>query len=195
MDIETIEFKGVVYPVRWVRITDEYDEIQDVLVATDALQQALLLPSGEFVSKEAEEIDERLFCYVAPEALEMPDDVLASLVERDCYDVPEEVIHAGKDTISLNRETVFALMRTALRGRGNLWDDAACMFHFIEKDGTAAEQKVAKDEMRRLDEIVHGSAGWDKPTLLNAALAYQVVLRIHDEMRQRVESRPRRKGA
>lgn len=189
-DRHTIIFEGGEYPARYVKIADEDGGVEEVLVATEHLQQALLLPDGEFKNAEAKEIDEYVACYVEHEALTLPEEELAALVENEYYKVPSEAIRGRRNTVTLNAETVFALAKLAMSQRLDMWDDAAYMAHYIEKEGDAVQQKGAKDALAKLYAFIHGV--WDDTALLGAVLEYQTVLRILNEVEQQVKARGRR---
>ena len=87
-EMETISFEGRDYLGRRVVITTD-DGTSEILVASERLRDALLLPDGEFKSDEAAALDESIACYVPHDAMSLRDESLAELVENNFYDMQE----------------------------------------------------------------------------------------------------------
>lgn len=64
--IDYLTHDGVSYPVRELRLT-EYEV--NVRVSSEALEAVLKDPEGEYVSREAQLIDELMFFYIPEELL------------------------------------------------------------------------------------------------------------------------------
>ncbi len=72
-----IKFKGVSYPVRHL----DLPEFGEVTVGTTDLEDRLF-PNGEYVSREAENIDSIIFCYVSNKEIQLETSQLKTLVSN-----------------------------------------------------------------------------------------------------------------
>ena len=78
-DIDTIVFKGMVYPIAYVELADG----TEVPVSSSALQDALLDAEGRYVSAEARWVDEQIACFMPDMQNASYEQVLA--FAEECY--------------------------------------------------------------------------------------------------------------
>ena len=76
--LENIEFQGVKYPARTIRLVQDEQE-RDYLVSSLELQKAMIMDEN-YISQEAIQIDDRIAFFVSDDDLKMGESELANLL-------------------------------------------------------------------------------------------------------------------
>ena len=76
--LENIEFQGVKYPARTIRLVQDEQET-DFLVSSLELQKAIIR-NGNYITQEAMQIDDRIAFFVSNDDLKMNESELANLL-------------------------------------------------------------------------------------------------------------------
>ena len=75
--MDSITFRGEEFPVREIFLPED----GWVLIATQDLEDRLISDNGEYVSKEAQSVDEEIFFYVEDAEALMADDLEDQVIE------------------------------------------------------------------------------------------------------------------
>ena len=82
--INYIKFQNKDYPTRDINLPEDiFPGYGIITIATTDLSNQLLKNGEEYVSKEAESIDETIYFFVEPTEIELEEDILLSILIRE----------------------------------------------------------------------------------------------------------------
>ena len=76
MHLHNIKYKKQLYPIRKI----ELDEFGGVWISTSTLNDGLLTASGNYCSRAAQYVDEKIFYFVDDDKINLPEDELKPLI-------------------------------------------------------------------------------------------------------------------
>jgi hypothetical protein len=74
--MRTIVFEKSEYPIREIHLS----EFGNVIISTLILSRKLLDENSRYVSENAQLVDEKIFYYVEPDQIELPDKKIAKII-------------------------------------------------------------------------------------------------------------------